>query len=223
MQAEAEATAKEIAQMGVKTHVVTGDVSVRSDVEAMVASHVDTLGPLYTMVANAGICQVKPALELTEQDVRRMFEVNVFGVFNCYQVAGQQLVKQKTEGRLIGCASIVAHKPFALLTHYSASKFAVRGLTQGMAMEMAPYGIRVNCYCPGIHDTKMWEEVDEKLGELQGRPKGDSIKKYCDELIALKRCGRPEDVAKIVAFLARDESEYMTGQSLVIDGGIIFT
>lgn len=96
-------------------------------------------------------------------------------------------------------------------------------MTQGMAMELAPHGIRVNSYCPGIHDTKMWKEVDERLGKIQGRPKGDSIKKYCDELIALKRCGEPEDVAKIVAFLSSDASEYMTGQSIVIDGGIIFT
>ena len=78
-----------------------------------------------------------------------------------------------------------------------------------MAMELATHGIRVNSYCPGIHDTKMWEEVDEELGKLQGRPKGESIKKYCSELIALKRCGTPSDVAKLVCFLARDESEYM--------------
>ena len=92
-----------------------------------------------------------------------------------------------------------------------------------MAMELAPHGIRVNAYCPGIHDTKMWEEVDEHLGKIQGRKKGESLKYYCDQLIALGRCGEPEDVAKLVAFLARDESEYITGQSMIIDGGIIFT
>ena len=119
------------------------------------------------------------------------------------------------------CNSIVAYKPFALLTHYSASKWAVRGLTQGMAMEMAPHGIRVNAYCPGIHDTKMWEEVDEGLGRLQGRPEGESIKKYTQELIALGRTGVP--VAKLVNFLASQEAEYITSQSINIDGGIIFT
>jgi len=117
----------------------------------------------------------------------------------------------------------VAHKPFALLTHYSASKWAVRGMTQGMAMEVAPHGIRVNAYCPGIHDTVMWEEVDEGLGKIQGRGKGESIKKYSEELIALKRTGTPEDVAKLVGFLASDEAEYITGQSIMIDGGIIMT
>ena len=92
-----------------------------------------------------------------------------------------------------------------------------------MAMEMAPHGIRVNAYCPGIHDTKMWEEVDERLGELQGRPKGESIKKYTQDLIALGRTGVPEDVAKLVNFLASEEAEYITGQSMIVDGGIIFT
>ena len=89
-------------------------------------------------------------------------------------------------------------------------------------MEMARYGIRVNAYCPGIHATPMWDEIDESLGKLEGRPKGETLKKY-SESITVGRTGQPEDVAKLVAFLASDESEYMTGQSICIDGGIIFT
>lgn len=117
----------------------------------------------------------------------------------------------------------MAFKPFQLLTPYSASKFAVRGLTQGMAMELAPHGIRVNAFCPGIHATKMWELIDDHMGRIQGRPKGASLKKFTQENIALKRTGEPEDVAKLVSFLASDDAEYMTGQSINIDGGIIFT
>ena len=104
MKDAAEATAKEISDLGRKSNYVLGDVSVRSDVEKLVPKHVQHLGELYTMVANAGICQVKEALELSEEDVKRMFEVNVFGVFNCYQVAGNEMVKKGTKGRLIGCA-----------------------------------------------------------------------------------------------------------------------
>ncbi len=104
MKDAAEATAKEISDLGRKSHFVLGDVSVRSDVENMVAEHVKTIGELYTMVANAGICQVKEAVDLTEQDVKRMFEVNVYGVFNCYQVAGKEMIKKGTKGRLIGCS-----------------------------------------------------------------------------------------------------------------------
>ena len=191
------------------------------------------------MVANAGIAQVKSLLDLTEQDLKRMFEVNgafavtlfhcplltmpVYGVFNCYSTAAKQMISQGTGGKLLGAASIVAFKPFALLSHYSASKYAVRGLTQAFAMEMAEHKITVNAYAPGIVGTAMWDLIDEKLGEKTGAKKGDTIKKYTNELIALGRTSVPEDVSSAVSFLCSKDSDYMTGQTIVIDGGIIFT
>jgi NAD(P)-dependent dehydrogenase (short-subunit alcohol dehydrogenase family) len=119
--------------------------------------------------------------------------------------------------------SIVGFKPFANMVNYSSSKWAVRGMTQGFAMEMAPYGIRVNAYAPGIHATKMWEQIDGSLGKLEGREQGESLKKYSKDLIALGRTGESEDVAKLVSFLASDDSEYITGQNILVDGGIVFT
>lgn len=223
MSAEAEATAKEIAALGRKSFVALGDVSVRANVESIVAQHVENIGPLFTMIANAGICEVKSVLEVTEEDIRKMYDVNVFGVFNCYQVAAKQLIKQGTPGRLIAASSIVGFKPFVNMVNYSSSKWAVRGMTQGFAMEMAPYGIRVNAYAPGIHATKMWEQIDGSLGKLEGREQGESLKKYSKDLIALGRTGESEDVAKLVSFLASDDSEYMTGQNILVDGGIVFT
>lgn len=110
---------------------------------------VDELGPLSTMVANAGIAQVKGLLELTEEDLKRMFEVNVYGVHNCYSIAAKQMISQGHGGKIMGAASIVAFKPFPLLSHYSASKWAVRGLTQAYAMELAEHKITVNAYAPG--------------------------------------------------------------------------
>jgi NAD(P)-dependent dehydrogenase (short-subunit alcohol dehydrogenase family) len=117
----------------------------------------------------------------------------------------------------------VAFKPFALLSHYSASKWAVRGMTQAFAMEMAEHNITVNAYAPGIVGTKMWDEIDEKLAEKAGRKKGEMIKQYSDQLIALGRTSVPEDVSKVVSFLSGPDSEYVTGQTIVVDGGIIFT
>jgi NAD(P)-dependent dehydrogenase (short-subunit alcohol dehydrogenase family) len=117
----------------------------------------------------------------------------------------------------------VAFKPFALLGHYSASKWAVRGLTQVYAMELASHGITVNAYAPGIVDTAMWELIDDGLAKKSGGAKGDMIKKYSRELIALGRTSVPEDVAKLVGFLASSDAEYITGQTYVVDGGIIFT
>jgi len=217
-----EETVKEIEALGRKSYGHVADVSKLSEVEALIAASVEKLGPLNVMIANAGIAQVKALLDLSEDDVRRMFEVNVFGVFNCYSAAAKQMIKQGGGGKLIGCASIVAFKPFAMLSHYSASKWAVRGFTQAFAMEMAEHKITVNGYAPGIVGTAMWDLIDEELGKKTGAKKGDTIKKYTDELIALGRTSVPEDVAKTVSYLASPDSDYMTGQTLIIDGGIVF-
>ena len=144
----------------------------------------------------------------------------MYGVFNCYKAAAEQMISQGSGGKLLGAASIVAFKPFPLLSHYSASKWAVRGMTQAFAMEMAEHKITVNAYAPGIVGTAMWDLIDEKLGEKTGAKKGETIKKYTDEL---GRTSVPEDVASTVSFLASKDSDYMTGQTIVIDGGIIFT
>ncbi|USW53483.1 Putative short-chain dehydrogenase/reductase SDR, NAD(P)-binding domain superfamily [Septoria linicola] len=224
----AEEVAKEIQGLGRKSTVAIADVSKLKEVEQMIQDVVKELGPLNTMVANAGIAQVKPLLDLTEEDFENMFRVNVFGVQNCYQAAAKQIIKQgnatpEQPAKLIGCSSIVGFKPFALLSHYSASKWAVRGLTQAYAMEMAEYNITVNAYAPGIVGTAMWDLIDEKLGEKTGAQKGDTIKKYSGELIALKRTSTPEDVARLVSFLGSSDSNYVTGQTQIVDGGIIFT
>jgi len=179
-------------------------------------------------IANAGIAQVKPLLELTDEDFERMFRINVFGVQNSYKAAAKQLIaqgncKQDNPGKMIAAASIVAFKPFAMLSHYSASKWAVRGLTQAYAMEMAEHNITVNAYAPGIVGTAMWDLIDEELGKKKGAKKGDTIAKYSGELIALGRVSVPEDVAKLVSFLASRDSDYVTGQTQVVDGGIVMT
>ena len=211
--------------LGVAANVVEGQ-----EVKDMIKKSVDALGPLTLMVANAGIAQVTPMLDISDDDVRKMFDVNFMGVWNCYTHAARQMIAQgaapegSTGYKILGAASIVAFKPFPLLAHYSASKWAVRGLTQVFAMEMAPHKIAVNAYAPGIVGTAMWDLIDEKLGEQQGRKKGESVIKYSTDLTAMGRVSVPDDVAKVVGgFLASDDAEFVTGQTIVVDGGIIFT
>jgi meso-butanediol dehydrogenase/(S,S)-butanediol dehydrogenase/diacetyl reductase len=181
------------------------------------------LWQLNVMVANAGIAQVKPLLEVTSEDFDRMMAVNLRGEFLCYQAAARQMIDQGTGGKIVGAASIARHKGFGLLGHYSATKFAVRGLTQAAAQEWAEHGITVNAYCPGIVDTGMWELIDEGIGAIQGLGKGEAMKQFADALITLGRVETPDDVAAFVSYLASKDSDYMTGQSVMIDGGIIFS
>lgn len=160
-----------------------------------------------------------------------MFAVNVSGVQNCHAEAALQMISQGTctpdsPGKLLAAASIAALRSFAFLSHYSASKWAVRGLTQAYAMELAPHNITVNAYAPGIVGTDMWELVDEELAKTSGGKdvkKGDMLKKYVTELTALGRVGVPEDIAKLVSFLCSSDSDFVTGQTQLVDGGICFT
>ncbi|KAK9896972.1 NAD(P)-binding protein [Cystobasidium minutum MCA 4210] len=217
-----DAAVREVEQIGRKSHGIVCDVTSFDDVKKMIDEVVSKMGKIDVSVANAGIAAVKAVHECTGEDLKRMMDVNLHGVMNCYIHSANAMMKAETKGRIIGAASIVAYKPFPLLTPYSASKWAVRGFTQGCAMEWGRYGIRVNAYAPGIVATPMWDLIDSELGKLNGLGKGETMKKYVNELTALGRTSEPEDVAKTVSFLASDDSEFMTGQTLLCDGGIEF-
>lgn len=217
-----DGVAEEIRAAGRRSATIIADVSQPDEVERMVASVADELGRLDVMVANAGIAQVKPLLEVTPEDFDGLMAVNLRGVFLCYKAAAQQMIRQGGGGKIIGAASIAAHKGFAMLGHYSASKWAVRGLTQAAAQEWAEHGITVNAYCPGIVGTAMWEQIDAELGGYMGLGKGEALEQF-SQLIALGRVETPEDVACFVSYLASKDSDYMTGQSVMIDGGVLFS
>ncbi|GAA4680456.1 acetoin reductase [Pseudonocardia yuanmonensis] len=215
----AESVAAEIASAGGSSIALPFDVTSRDAVFDGVATTVDQLGGLDVMVNNAGIAQVKTLLELTPDDLQTMFGVNVFGVVYGIQAAAEHM-KEHGGGKIINAASIAGHSGFDFLGHYSATKFAVRALTQASAKELAQYKITVNAYCPGIVGTDMWDLIDEKMGPYLGNERGETLKQYT-ELIALKRVQTPEDVAGFVSYLAGPDSDYMTGQSVMIDGGIV--
>ncbi|RYP67691.1 hypothetical protein DL771_007098 [Monosporascus sp. 5C6A] len=208
-----EEVVSEIQALGRQACVAIADVSKRDEVKQMVQTSVDVFGSLDTMIANAGIAQAKAVLDLTEAEFERMFAVNVFGVNNCYAEAAKQMIAQGTcrpdrPGKIIGAASIVAFKPLPLLPHYSAAKWAVRGLTQAYAMELAKHNITVNAYAPGIVGTPMWDQIDAQIAEKRGVRRGDIFKQFVREYTALGRASVPEDVAKLVSFLAGSDSDF---------------
>ncbi|KAI0434169.1 hypothetical protein F5Y09DRAFT_296792 [Xylaria sp. FL1042] len=220
--------AKEIRSMGRKACVAVADVTSREEVKGMIETSVRELGPLNTMIANAGIVQVQHVLELSDKDFQHMFDVNVFGLHNCLSEAAKQLISQGNcqpdrPGKLLAAASIVAFRSFPMLPHYSASKWAVRGLIQAYAMELAKNNITVNGYAPGIVETSMWDTIDAGLAQRTGMDKSEVTEAMARQLSALVRVSVPEDVAKMVSFLASSDSDFVTGQTQLVDGGIIFT
>ncbi|MCL4465750.1 MAG: glucose 1-dehydrogenase [Chloroflexi bacterium] len=213
----AEDTAREVQAIGRRTLAQRVDVTQRSEISAFADQVVDQFGHLDVMVANAGIVQVKFWLELDDVDLDRMFAVNIKGVIYSGQAAARHMMGQRS-GRIINIASVAAKFGRPLYLHYGASKAAVVNLTRAEAYNLAAYGVTANSVCPGIVDTKMWEYLDEALGKIEGRPKGETIKQRLTT-IPMGRLEVPEDVAGVVAFLASDEAGYITGQSVIVDGG----
>lgn len=212
----------EIEELGRRSAPALADVSDEQQVAAMVEAAVARLGRLDVTVANAGIAKVERLIDVTAREWDAMFAVNARGVFLTYQAAARQYLAQGGGGKIIGAASQAGHRAAALLAPYSATKFAVRGLTQAAAQEWAPHGITVNAYAPGIVDTRMWETTDAQFSELTDAGPGETFKGLVDS-IPLGRAQRPEDVAGLVSYLASTDSDYMTGQTLLMDGGMVFS
>lgn len=195
------------------------DVAQKQSVFDLVAAVVKDFEHLDVMVNNAGIAKIGPLIDAEEKDISQILDINVKGDIYGIQAAAKQFQKQKTGGKIINACSIAGHQGFEMLGIYSATKFAVRGLTQTAAQELAKDKITVNAYCPGIVLTPMWDQIDAEMAKIYNLPLGASLQKNIDS-IALGRGETPADVANLVSFLADPKSDYITGQSIIVDGGI---
>lgn len=216
----AENVEEKIVSAGGRAVAILTDVSNKDSVYEMVDETVKRFGKLDIVVNNAGITNIGRTIDITEDDWDSVFAVNAKGVFLCSQAAAKQMVKQK-RGKIINCASIAGRSGFGNFAHYSASKAAVIVFSQGLAKEMAPYGVTVNCYAPGIIDTEMWVVTDRELGKILGFKEGEAFRKYSADIPLRGKAGKPEDVAKVVLFLASEDSDYLTGQTINVDGGML--
>jgi len=213
--------ALEIQALGRKATTFVADVSDRAQVHAAVDHAEGQLGGFDIMVNNAGIAQVQLLAHATPEEVDRIFRINFQGVLWGIQAAAAKFRALKHKGKIINASSIAGHDGFAMLGIYSATKFAVRAITQAAARELASDGITVNAYCPGVVGTAMWVEIDQRMAALTGADIGVTYKKYVGG-IALGRAETPEDVAAFVSYLAGPDSDYMTGQAPLIDGGMVY-
>ena len=208
---DCEIVVDEIKKMKGEAMAVKCDVTKKEEVDNMVKAAVKKWEKVDILVNNAGICQFKPFLELTEEEWDRTIDINLKGYFLCAQAAAKEMVKQKS-GVIVNIASIAMGQVgvgFPTLAHYSASKGGIVAMTETLALELAPYNIRVNAIAPGAIDTPMVEstKADPKTMEA-------TLSR-----IPLHRMGKSEEVSNLVLFLASDASSYMTGSTVVIDGG----
>lgn len=216
-----ESVAAEVREIGAKATTFVADVGDRDQVFAAVDHAHEALGGFDVIVNNAGIAQVAPIDDVRPADVAKIWSVNVDGVLWGIQAAAAKFQALGQPGKIINASSIAGHDGFALLGVYSATKFAVRALTQAAAKEYAAHGITVNAYCPGVVGTDMWVDIDKRFAELTGAAEGETYDKYVGG-IALGRAQTPEDVAAFVSYLAGPDSDYMTGQAVLIDGGLVY-
>lgn len=200
-----------------------GDVSKRNDVFALVDFAVKSFGQLDVFINNAGIEDVQAIKDITEESFDKVVNINVKGVLWGIQAASEQMKKQNKDSiyKIINACSIAGHESFEFLGTYCVSKYAVRSLTATAAKELAKDNITVNAYCPGVAPTKMWDRIDEEMGKYMGTKKGEALEQF-GAGIALGRFQKPEDVAGLVSFLASNDSDYITGQAIIVDGGMVY-
>ena len=197
------------------------DVADRDSVRALITAVAGQYGLLHVMFNNAGIAQAVPLIDTTEDQWNRLMRVNGLGVLIGIQEAARQFLAQGTGGKIVNTASVAGKQGFALVGAYSASKFAVVGLTQAAARELAPHQITVNGFCPGIVATELWRKLDEQIMDTGRTSKAGQAMAEFGEDILLGRVSTPDDCAGIAAYLASSDSDYMTGQCIQVDGGMI--
>jgi meso-butanediol dehydrogenase/(S,S)-butanediol dehydrogenase/diacetyl reductase len=220
--AGAERLAAELGQVAVRA-----DVTLREDIERIVDEPYRRWGRLDVLFNNAGVIRVQPMLEVTAEEWDRVIDVNLRAVFFVLQAVARRMLEQdpmpdsELRGKLIQTASIASYRGGnPLMTPYSASKAGVVSLTRSAAQALARHRITSNCICPGAVETAMWEQIDREWGALEGLGQGEVWKRRIRN-IPLGRPERAEDVAGVVAFLAGPDSDYMTGQALNVDGGLV--
>ncbi len=203
----AEKTAADCEALGAKATIIKADVSKAEDVDAIFALAVEEFGRVDILVNNAGVTRDKLLMAMTEEDFDKVVDTNLKGAFLCMKAASKLMTKQRS-GRIINMSSVVGVRGNAGQVNYAASKAGIIGMTKSLAKELAGRNVTVNAIAPGFIDTDMTAVLSDKVKEAI---LGD---------IPMKKLGKPENIAKTAAFFAQDESGYITGQVICVDGGM---
>ncbi|MDP6449337.1 MAG: glucose 1-dehydrogenase [Lentisphaeria bacterium] len=218
----AKKVAAAIDKAGGSAIAIKCDVADRKSVREMIRATVKAFGRLDVIFNNAAVAEIRPFMEVRERDWNKIMHVNGLGVLICMQEAVKQMRRQKGKGgKIINTSSIAGREGFDVQPHYCASKSAVVSLTQSGARAFAADGITVNAFCPGVVKTELWEQLDKEFMKygLFKKP-GDAMKTFCQRVLS----GKPstaDDIVGLAAFLASGDSDYITGQSIMVDGGMV--
>lgn len=206
---------------GAKVTHAQVDVTDRAAVREMIAHCVSIFGKLDVKFNNAGVNKPMNFLDVTEENWNFIMGVNGLGCMIGIQEAAQQMIAQGTGGKIINTASIASRQGYDNVAPYCASKFAVVALTQSAARDLAKHNITVNGFAPGVVATEMWEQVDLDLMEIGAaeRP-GQAMEEFSSEILR-GRVAKPDDITGTTTYLAAPDSDYMTGQIVMIDGGMV--
>lgn len=203
---KAQEVANEIADLGCRYLLCKANVAEEEEVKSMVAKALQVFGRIDVLVNNAGVALSKLFQSTSGEEVAKVFGVNTFGVINCSKAVVPNMIENK-KGKIINISSIWGRVGASMETIYSASKGAVISFTLALAKELAPSNISVNCVCPGVIDTDMLNDY------------GADDKQKLKNQTPLMRLGTPDDVANAVCFLASENSNFITGQVMTVDGG----
>jgi len=208
-----------VTEAGPQAVAIRADVTNPADAGAMVKLAVDSFGRLDILVSNAGILVAEDILEFPVEQWRRVIEVNLIGYFVCAQAAARVMAEQKS-GVIIQINSKSGKKGSFRNSAYAASKFGGIGLTQSIALDLAPYGVRVNAICPGnLLDSPLWKDsLYEQYARKWGITVEEVRRKYLEQVPLGRGCNY-EDVANVMVFLCSEEAGYMTGQAINVTGG----
>jgi meso-butanediol dehydrogenase/(S,S)-butanediol dehydrogenase/diacetyl reductase len=219
--AGAEAVAAKIREDGGQAIALAVDVADRASVTRMIAAAVAEFGRLDIMFNNAGIIEIVPFLDMSEDTWNKTLRVNGNGVLLGTQEAARQMIAQKSGGKIINTASIASYEVSADSVAYCASKFVVSAITKGAAKALGKHGITVNNFAPGIVETPMWQKIDDGLMKHGLTERRGQAMESSKAGIILGRPGTPRDVIGVTTFLASSDSDYITGQTIMIDGGMV--